>query len=125
MSELNYYFSVFLRRLHYFLIISVGISAVAIITAFTLPPAYQSQTRLLLEGPQIPSELASSTVMVGLSEQLEIMEQRLMTRANLLSVARSRNVFADIEEMTADKIVEAMRARTVIKTEGGAIQPQS
>ncbi len=119
MSELKYYFSIFLRQLHYFLIISVVISAVAVITAFTLPPAYESQTRLLLEGPQIPAELASSTVMVGVSEQLEIMEQRLMTRANLLSVARSRNVFEDIEKMTADKIVEAMRARTVIRTAGG------
>ena len=34
--------------------------------------------------------------MVGLSEQLEIIEQRLMTRANLLDVARSQNVFEDI-----------------------------
>lgn len=120
MSELKFYASVFFRRLHYFLIVSVVVSAVSIIAAFSLPAAYETQTRLLLEGPQIPSELASSTVLVGLSEQLEIMEQRLMTRANLLSVARSREVFVDIEKMTADEIVEAMRARTVIKTAGGA-----
>ena len=76
MSDLKYYFSIFLRRLHYFLVVSVVISAVAGIAAFTLPPAYESQTRLLLEGPQIPAELASSTVMVGLIEQIEIIEQR-------------------------------------------------
>ncbi|RKF12388.1 lipopolysaccharide biosynthesis [Roseovarius spongiae] len=119
MSELKYYFSIFLRRLHYFLIISVIIAAVSAIAAFTLPPAYESQTRLLLEGPQIPSELASSTVTVGLAEQLEIIEQRLMTRANMLDVARSQAVFKDIRKMTADEIVDAMRARTVIRKAGG------
>ncbi|MAU53311.1 MAG: lipopolysaccharide biosynthesis [Roseovarius sp.] len=119
MSDLKYYFSIFLRRLHYFLIVSVIVTAVSVIAAFTLPPAYESQTRLLLEGPQIPAELASSTVMVGLAEQLEIIEQRLMTRANLLAVARNQNAFEDIQEMTADEIVEAMRARTIIQTPGG------
>lgn len=114
MSELKYYFSIFLRRLHYFLVVSVVVSAVAGIAAFTLPPAYESQTRLLLEGPQIPSELASSTVMVGLIEQIEIIEQRLMTRANMLDVARSQAVFEDIQKMTADEVVGAMRARTII-----------
>lgn len=115
MSNLKYYFSIFLRRLHYFLIVFVLLSAASVIAAFTLPPAYESQTRLLLEGPQIPSELASSTVMVGLAEQLEIIEQRLMTRANMLDVARSQNVLEDIRELTADEIVEAMRARTVVQ----------
>ena len=115
MSNLKYYFSIFLRRLHYFLIVFVLLSAASVIAAFTLPPAYESQTRLLLEGPQIPSELASSTVMVGLAEQLEIIEQRLMTRANMLDVARSQNVLEDIRELTADEIVEAMQARTVIQ----------
>ncbi|WP_428515113.1 GumC family protein [Roseovarius sp.] len=119
MSEMKYYVSIFLRRLHYFLIVSVAIAAISVIAAFTLPPAYESQTRLLLEGPQIPSELASSTVMVGLSEQLEIIEQRLMTRANMLDVARNQNVFRDMQEMTADEIVEAMRARTVVQTASG------
>lgn len=119
MSELKYYFSIFLRRLHYFLLVAVIISAVAMIAAFTLPPAYESRTRLIMEGPQIPSELATSTVMVGLIEQLEIIEQRLMTRANLLDVARSQNVFENVGEMTADEIVGAMRARTVIQQPRG------
>jgi len=123
MSDPKYYFSIFLRRLHYFLFVSVIISAVAGIAAFTLPPAYESQTRLLLEGPQIPSELASSTVTVGLSEQLEIIEQRLMTRANMLDVARSQQVFEDIQTMSADEIVEAMQARTAVQRAGTSRNP--
>src|SRR6056297_1303677 len=42
-----------------------------------------------------------------------------MTRANMLDVARNQTVFDDIQEMSADEIVEAMRARTVIQKAGG------
>ena len=123
MNEVKYYLSLFLRRLHYFLLISVVVSAVAVIVAISLPPAYEAQTRLLVEGPQIPRELASSTVNIGAREQLEIIQQRLMTRANLLDVARSQNVFENINEMSADEIVSAMRARTTIRTSGGRGSP--
>jgi polysaccharide chain length determinant protein (PEP-CTERM system associated) len=118
MTEVKYYFSIFLRRLHYFLLVSVVIAAVAVIAAISLPPAYESQTKLLVEGPQIPRELASSTVNVGAREQLEIIEQRLMTRANLLDVARRQNVFENVGAMSADAIVAAMRARTTIQGPG-------
>jgi len=123
MHEVRYYISVFLRRLHYFLLVSVIVSAVSVIAAFTLPPAYESQTRLLLEDPQIPSDLAASTVMIAAVEQLEIIEQRLMTRANLLDVARRQDAFPDLQEMSADEIVDAMRARTVIEKAGSRRDP--
>jgi hypothetical protein len=42
-----------------------------------------------------------------------------MTRANMLALARSQNVFENIQDMTADDIVKAMRARTVVRTPGG------
>jgi polysaccharide chain length determinant protein (PEP-CTERM system associated) len=119
MNEVRYYFSIFLRRLHYFLAVFMVVSTIAVIAAFTLPPAFESQTRLLVEGPQIPTSMAASTVQIGLNEQLEIIEQRLMTRANLLQVARAQNVFENMQEMTADSIVEAMRARTTIQRPGG------
>ena len=119
MSELKYYLSIFLRRLHYFLVVAVAISAAAIIAAFALPPAYESQARLLLEAPQIPQNLAASTVNVGTNEQLQIIGQRLMTRENLLEVARNQQVFANIGAMSADQIVAGMRARTTIQRPGG------
>ncbi len=72
MNEVKFYLSLFLRRLHYFLLVSVVVSAVAVIAAMSLPPAYESQTRLLVEGPQIPRELASSTVNIGEREQLDL-----------------------------------------------------
>ena len=116
---MSYYFSIFLRRLPYFLIVAVVISALAIITAVSLPPSYVSQLRLIVESPQIPDELAPSTVSTPALEQLQIFEQRLLTRANLLDIATRLNVLKDQAALNPDEIVRAMRARTQITTATG------
>lgn len=112
MSTVRFYLSLFLRRLPLFLLISTTISAVSFVVAFTLPPAYVSQMVLILEGPQIPDALAPSTVRTPGAERMQVIEKRLLTRANLLDIARRLNVLEDQNEMNPDEIVDAMRART-------------
>ncbi|MEM8652142.1 MAG: lipopolysaccharide biosynthesis, partial [Pseudomonadota bacterium] len=70
--------------------------------------------KLLVESPQIPDELAPSTARIPAHEQLQIVEQRLLTRANLLDIARDLKVLTGQDEMTPDRIVKSMRARTQI-----------
>ena len=111
MDDLKFYFMIFLRRLPYFLIVAMIISATSVAVAVSLPPAYVSQMRLVVESPQIPTELAASTVRTPALEQLQIVEQRLLTRANMLTIARQQNVFPEVENMTPDDIVRGMRAR--------------
>ena len=119
MDDLKFYLTIFLRRLPWFLIVSTIITAVAVVVAISLPPAYVSQMRLVMEAPQIPDDLAASTVRTPALEQLQIIEQRLMTRANLLDIARRFEVLPNIAQMNPDEIVLAMRARTSINTSSG------
>ncbi|WP_136637794.1 GumC family protein [Pseudooceanicola onchidii] len=119
MISLRYYLSIFLRRLPWFLLVAGVISGVAITVARTLPPAYVSSVRLLVESEQIPGDLAASTVQVSAQEQLQIFQTRLLTRANMLDIARKTQALADLAEMTPDQIVDAMRARTDISTSAG------
>ena len=119
MDDLKFYLAIFLRRLPYFLIVATVISAMSVAVALSLPPAYVSQMRLVVEAPQIPTELAASTVRTPALEQLQIVEQRLLTRANLLGIARQQNVLPDIDNMAPDEIVRGMRARTVIQKSSG------
>ena len=114
MPDLKYYLSLFLRRLHYFLVILVAVSAVGITLAYTLPPVYLAQARLLVESPQIPDDLAASTVRAQAPELLRIIQQRLLTRANLLDLSRRFKIHAKRPDMTADDIVADMLKRTVI-----------
>lgn len=119
MSYLKFYWSIFLRRLPYFLIVTILVTSVSVIVARSLPPVYVSQTRLIVESPRIPTELAASTVLTPAEEQLQLIEQRLMTRANLLDVANRLQVFENQSEMLPDQIVSSMRARTSIKSSAG------
>ncbi|SIT16963.1 Uncharacterized protein involved in exopolysaccharide biosynthesis [Roseivivax lentus] len=116
MDDLRFYLSLFLRRLPYFLVVATIVSTISITVAVSLPPAYVSQMRLVVESPQIPEDLAASTVRTPALEQLQIIEQRLLTRANLLDLARRLQVLPNIDEMNPDEIVRAMRSRTIIET---------
>ncbi|MBK0329250.1 lipopolysaccharide biosynthesis [Rhodobacteraceae bacterium F11138] len=119
MSEIRFYLSFFLRRLPAFLLVAASVATVSIVVAFTLPPAYESRMVLIVEAPQIPDALAPSTVKTPGSERLQVIEQRLMTRANLLDIARRLNVLKNQRDMNPDQILQAMRARTGVYRSGG------
>lgn len=114
MPDLKFYLALFLRRLHYFLFIAIAVAAAGITLAYTLPPVFQAQARLLVESPQIPDDLAASTVETDAPEMLSIIQQQILTRANLLDLSRRFDIHADRPNMPADEIVTDMRARTTI-----------
>ena len=119
MTPVRYYTSIFLRRLPCFLVVATVISAISIIIALTLPPTYVAQMRLIVESPQIPSNLASSTVTTPAQEQLQIVEQRLLTRPVLLEIARKFDVVKNQAEANPDQIVNALRNQTKIRISAG------
>ncbi|MEM9128115.1 MAG: lipopolysaccharide biosynthesis [Pseudomonadota bacterium] len=116
--DFRYYWVIFSRRLPIFTIVATFIGAIAVIIAIALPPTYVSEMKLIVESPRIPDELAASTVRTPAQEQLQILQQRLLTRVNLLEIANRRDVFANASDMTADQIVGGMRARTIVRASG-------
>ena len=109
--DFKFFASLFLRRLHYFLVVAVAVSAFGMTVAYTLPAGYEARARLLVESAQIPGDLAESTVRTDVSEQLAIISQRILTRASLLDVARKFELYKDQPRISADAIVEDMRKR--------------
>lgn len=112
--DLRFYLQRFWRRFPWFLIVAILVAAVGLSLAVVLPPVYRAQARLLVEDPTIPADLAASTVNTGAPEALQIIQQRLLTRANLLDMAQRLNIYAGKTLMSPDKIVEDMRRRTTI-----------
>lgn len=117
--DLRYYLSIFWRRFPYFLIVALLISAIGISIATILPAKYRAEALLLVENEQIPDELASSTVTTGASEQLQIIEKRLTTRANILDIANRLQIYELPNDLNPTEIVKDMRSRTKIKLVGG------
>ncbi|MEM8633348.1 MAG: Wzz/FepE/Etk N-terminal domain-containing protein [Pseudomonadota bacterium] len=124
MLDLRFYLALFFRRLPYFLIFTVAGTAIGVMFALTLPPSYEAEARLVVESEQIPDELAASTVRTAATEQLQIIEQRILTRDILLEMANRLNIYAarnarSDERLRPDQIVEDLRSRIRIRTTGG------
>lgn len=110
--DLKFYWAVFLRRLPYFLVVAALFTAIGITVAMVLPPVYRSSASMLVEPQQIPDQLAETTVPINPYEQAQIIEQRLMTRTNLLELADRLGIYKDLPEpMSANAIVGDMRER--------------
>lgn len=117
-SDLRFYWALFLRRLPLMAVVFVLCSAIGIGLSLTLPSRYAASAQLLVESPQIPDELAASTVSASTTERLQIIEQRLLTRANLIDIANEFRVFQGAGRMTPDEVVEEMRDLTLIERLG-------
>lgn len=117
--EIKYYLSVFLKRLPLFLFVFVSLTFASLSAAILLPTVYVARATLLVEDAQIPEGLASSTVQVGAAEQLEIFQKRLLTRANLVDIAREYAVYDQTDNLSPDEIVQRMRENTVMRSSTG------
>ena len=117
--DIKYYLSIFWRRFPYFLIVALFVSAIGISIAITLPAKYRAEALLLVESEQIPDELASSTVTTGASEQLQIIQKRLTTRANILDIVNRLQIYGPTNDLNPTEIVADIRSRTKIELVGG------
>lgn len=95
--DLKFYWAVFLRRLPYFLVIVAFLSALGLTVAMLLPPSYTSTANILVEPQQFSEQVAQSTAPVNPYEQAQIIEQRLMTRANLALLAKRIGLYEGMD----------------------------
>lgn len=118
-SSRSYYATVFWRRLPLIILVTICFSALSFFISTKIPTRYQASATLLVESAQIPDELAMSLATTGAQEQLEIIQQRLLTRANMLDIADKFEVFEDRSEMSADEVVDLMRENSTIRLTTG------
>lgn len=112
-SDVKFYLALVMKRMPVMLVLVLLGSAIGIAMALTIPPRYSAGARLLVENAQIPDIMAPSTVQTSADKQLQIVEERLMTRANMIDVANKYQVFAD-QDMKPDQVFDAMQKRTGI-----------
>lgn len=119
--DLRFYFSRFLRQVHWFLLVVILFAGAGFVAAKVLPTVFVASALLVVESEQIPDALAQSTVQTQASEQLQIIEQRILARDKMLEVADRLNVYDVVRAgaerpLTAGEIVADMRSRVDINT---------
>ena len=85
------------------------------IAAWVWPPLYMSEGKILVESQQIPTDLVKPTVTASAKERLEIIQQRVMTRNNLLSILDKYNLNPDQRaRLSRSEQLDLMRQNIVI-----------
>nr|WP_298097804.1 Wzz/FepE/Etk N-terminal domain-containing protein [uncultured Shinella sp.] len=110
--DFGFYLSIVRRRLPLVLLTTlVALLAAVMVTKFK-KPVYTASAKLLVEAPQIPTELAKSTVPMGATAQLLILQQEMTTHDALVALASRLNVYAASPQTPSDEdIVADMRSR--------------
>jgi len=105
-----------LKRRYLFLVIPfVVLFSGSIAVATLLPPVYQSTGVILIESPQISREIVAGAIDSAARERIEVIEQRVMTRANLIRIANDFGVFRNADkQLSSTEIVEQMRAKSSV-----------
>ena len=102
------------RRLWLVALIFIPGALLATGIAYVLPPVYESTAKILVESPKIPTALAQSTVTISAAERLQLIQQRILARENVLDVIERLNLFADQPELTPTEKVDRVRVGTKI-----------
>jgi uncharacterized protein involved in exopolysaccharide biosynthesis len=116
------------RWLFLFLSVFVTIAGLGLVVALILPTVYRSEALLVVESEQIPDDLAQSTVRTKAGEQLQIIEQRVLSREVLINLADRLDIFAaegvpDAEALSSGAIVEDLRSRILITPSNDGPRP--
>ncbi len=93
-----------------FLLTFLAIFILSIIVAFVLPPAYRSQSTILIEEQQIPQEFAQTTITSYVEERLQVITQQILSRPRLLEIIKQFNLYPEMKDRyTTEEIVKKMR----------------
>jgi uncharacterized protein involved in exopolysaccharide biosynthesis len=110
-----FYWEILKRRIVYLILPAVLIAAVGAGVAVILPPTYLSEGKILVQSQLIPTELVRPTVTSAAQERIQVIEQRLMTRDNLIAIVDQFKLFPQQRNlMSATQLVDTMKKKTSI-----------
>jgi uncharacterized protein involved in exopolysaccharide biosynthesis len=106
----SHYIDILKRRFFYFLLPFGLISILGLYLAAIQKPNYLSEGKILVESQVIAADLVRPIVTATASERIQLIQQRIMTRDNLLSIANKFGLFPK-----RSGILDLMRQSTQIK----------
>ncbi|HOM28989.1 MAG TPA: GNVR domain-containing protein [Deltaproteobacteria bacterium] len=100
-----------LKRRKWALIVPLGlIFIVSVVVAFVLPPVYKATTTILIEQQDVPLDYVKSAVSTYAEQQLQIINQRIMSTTRLMEIINRLNLYPELKSrMMTEEIIERMR----------------
>jgi uncharacterized protein involved in exopolysaccharide biosynthesis len=106
----SYYLGLLKRRWWYFFIPFLSVLLAGGAAAYLWPATYFSEGKILVQSQQIPTELVRPTVTSAAQERIQVIEQRTMTRDNLLAIVDKFKLFPERQAlMSPTQLVDLMK----------------
>jgi uncharacterized protein involved in exopolysaccharide biosynthesis len=114
--ELGHLFGIFKRRIFYFAIPFVLLLITGLLVVAIQRPIYHAEGKILVESPEIPTDLVEPTVTSAATERIQVIQQRLMARDSLLPIVNKYNLFPSQRQwMSGTQLLDLMRERSEIQ----------
>jgi len=119
MKEARFYLTILMHRLPLILLIAVLTTGAAVLYALSLPRSYTSSARLLVEAPQVTEGLSSSTVSTTPLALMNMVQQKIMARDNLVAMARRQDLIP-AEDLSDQQIAQMVAAAVSMRSVGAS-----
>jgi uncharacterized protein involved in exopolysaccharide biosynthesis len=114
--DLSYFVGILKRRFAYFLIPFLAILLLGTAIVAIQRPIFRAEGKILVESPEIPPDLVRPTITELADERIQVIQQRLMARDNLMAIVTKYNLFPrERAWMSGTDLLDIMRERTDIK----------
>jgi polysaccharide biosynthesis transport protein len=108
--DIKDYLKIIKRRSKFLLIPFIVISILSIVLSVVLPSVYRSMATILIEEQEIPPDLVRSTVTTFADQRIQVISQRIMTRANLMDIIQKYDLYSkERKSKSEERILEKMR----------------
>ena len=110
---LDHYLAIAKRRIFYFLIPFVVVLLFGALIVAIQRPIYRAEGKILVETQDIPKDLVRPTITDTANQRIQVIQQKIMTRDNLLQVVKKFGLFAAEQQwMSPSQILDLMKERT-------------
>ena len=97
------------RRLWLIALVGVVGAILSVIIALNQPKVFQATAVIQIESPQVGRDLTGQTIATDANHRLQLIEQRLMARDNLVKVIERHGLFANVPNMPLAEKVHQLR----------------
>jgi uncharacterized protein involved in exopolysaccharide biosynthesis len=110
---LGHYLQILKRRAWYFISAFLVVLLLGAFFVAIQRPLYEAKGKILVESQEIPIELVRPTVRETANQRIQVIQQRILTRDNLLPLVDKYGMFAKQRQwMSGTELLDVMREKT-------------
>jgi polysaccharide chain length determinant protein (PEP-CTERM system associated) len=114
------------RRKWHILVPAVGFSVITIAVTVLWPPVYRSEATILIEQPDVPPDLVSSTVTSYADQRIAVIKQRAMTTDNVVALINKFDLYPeDRKRLPMTAVVDKVRSDVKVEMKSADVTDPS